>query len=73
MPKEKNKEKLVLDAAIRLFTSKGYQATRMSDISQEVGMSKGLTYFYYKNKEDLFMALPRRPLISLRMNFGKFI
>jgi len=69
MPKEKNKEKLILDAAIRLFTSKGYQDTRMSDISQEVGMSKGLTYFYYKNKEDLFMALTKKAFDQFKDEF----
>ncbi|NVJ86119.1 MAG: TetR/AcrR family transcriptional regulator [Algoriphagus sp.] len=60
MPKEKNKEKLILDTAIFLFTTKGYQATRMDDIAKSAGISKGLTYFYYKNKEDLFMALTKK-------------
>lgn len=60
MAGEKNKEKLILDAAVSLFTTKGYLATRMEDIAKAAGISKGLTYFYYKNKEDLFMALTKK-------------
>ncbi|MFC3881380.1 TetR/AcrR family transcriptional regulator [Algoriphagus namhaensis] len=60
MPSEKNKEKIILDAATALFTTKGFQATRMEDVAKQAGISKGLTYFYFKNKEDLFLALTKR-------------
>lgn len=60
MASEKNKEKIILDAAVDLFTTQGFQATRMEDIAKKAGISKGLTYFYYKNKEDLFMALTKK-------------
>jgi len=53
MAGEKNKEKLILDSAVALFTTKGFNATRMEDVAKRAGISKGLTYFYYKNKEDL--------------------
>lgn len=69
MPKEKNKEKLILDTAISLFTTKGYQATRMDDIAKSAGISKGLTYFYYKNKEDLFMALTKKAFDLFKEEF----
>lgn len=60
MAKDKNKEKLILDAAIATFTSKGYHSTRMEDIAKTAKISKGLTYFYYKNKEDLYMAMTKK-------------
>lgn len=69
MPKEKNKEKLILDTAISLFTTKGYQATRMDDVAKSAGISKGLTYFYYKNKEDLFMALTKKAFDLFKEEF----
>ncbi len=69
MPKEKNKEKLILDTAISLFTTKGFQATRMDDIAKSAGISKGLTYFYYKNKEDLFMALTKKAFDLFKEEF----
>lgn len=69
MAGEKNKEKLILDSAVFLFTSKGYNATRMEDVAKKAGISKGLTYFYYKNKEDLFMALTKKAFDQLKEEF----
>ena len=69
MTGEKNKEKLILDSAVSLFTSKGYLATRMEDVAKAAGISKGLTYFYYKNKEDLFMALTKKAFDQFKDEF----
>jgi AcrR family transcriptional regulator len=69
MAGEKNKEKLILDAAIALFTTQGFSATRMEVVSKKAGISKGLTYFYYKNKEDLFMALTKKAFEQLKDEF----
>lgn len=69
MAGEKNKEKLILDSAVSLFTSKGYVATRMEDVAKAAGISKGLTYFYYKNKEDLFMALTKKAFDQFKDEF----
>ncbi|MEB2775804.1 TetR/AcrR family transcriptional regulator [Algoriphagus sp. D3-2-R+10] len=69
MAVEKNKEKLILDSAVTLFTSKGYLATRMEDVAKAAGISKGLTYFYYKNKEDLFMALTKKAFDQFKDEF----
>ena len=69
MAGEKNKEKLILDSAVSLFTSKGYLATRMEDVAKTSGISKGLTYFYYKNKEDLFMALTKKAFDQFKDEF----
>ena len=69
MAGEKNKEKLILDVAVDLFTSKGYLATRMEDVAKAAGISKGLTYFYYKNKEDLFMALTKKAFDQFKDEF----
>ncbi|MDF2157746.1 TetR/AcrR family transcriptional regulator [Algoriphagus sp. CAU 1675] len=69
MAGEKNKEKLILDSAISLFTSKGFQATRMEDVAKQAGISKGLSYFYFKNKEDLFMALTKKAFDQFKEEF----
>ena len=69
MAGEKNKEKLILEAAVTLFTAQGFTATRMEDVAKKAGISKGLTYFYYKNKEDLFMALTKKAFEQLKEEF----
>lgn len=73
MAGEKNKEKLILDSAVSLFTTKGYTATRMEDVAKKAGISKGLTYFYYKNKEDLFMALTKKAFDQFREEFREVL
>jgi AcrR family transcriptional regulator len=63
------KEKLILDGAIKLFTSRGYTATKMEDVAKQAKISKGLTYFYFKNKEDLYMAVTKKAFDELRAVF----
>lgn len=46
----------ILDAAMRLFGQKGYQGTSIRDIAREVGITEGLIYHYFENKEQLLEA-----------------
>lgn len=50
------KKDQILDAAKLLFNRQGYSKTSVDDISQAVGMRKSSLYYYFKNKEDLFMC-----------------
>lgn len=47
----------ILDAALGIFASKGYHDTRMDEIVEQSGTSKGSIYFHFPNKERLFLAL----------------
>lgn len=49
----------ILDAALCLFQSKGFAATRMEEVAQAAGVTKGTVYLYYPSKEDLFKAVIR--------------
>jgi AcrR family transcriptional regulator len=55
-PKEdqENREK-ILDMAIKLFSERGYENTKVSDISKALRMGKGTFYRYFKNKRELFI------------------
>src|SRR4051794_38475904 len=39
--------------AERLFAERGYAGTRMTDVAQAAGITKGLVYWYFENKEAL--------------------
>ena len=56
----------LLQAAERLFTQKGYGATRISDICTAAGVAKGLFYWYFPTKESLFAELVRSMRLNLR-------
>lgn len=47
----------IMDAALNVFARKGYHDTRMDEIVSESQTSKGSIYFYFPNKEQLFLAL----------------
>ncbi|PID86602.1 MAG: TetR family transcriptional regulator [Chloroflexi bacterium] len=47
----------ILDAALNIFSSKGYYDTRLDEIVEESHTSKGAIYFHFPNKERLFLAL----------------
>ena len=47
----------ILDAALNIFSNKGYHDTRMDEIVDESETSKGAIYFHFPNKERLFLAL----------------
>lgn len=47
----------ILDAALNVFSSKGYHDTRMDEIAESSETSKGAIYFHFPNKEKLFIAL----------------
>jgi len=49
----------ITHAAMQEFAEKGYDATRVDDVAQRAGVSKGLLYLYFKTKEELFKAVIR--------------
>lgn len=53
----KEKEKGIMDAAIKLFGKKGYDATSVQEIVNEAGISKGAFYLHYKSKQALLLAI----------------
>ena len=44
-------------AALELFVTKGFAATKLEDVAKAASVSKGLPYLYFKNKEELFKAV----------------
>jgi len=48
---------LIMEAAAKVFFVQGFHGTKMEHVARHAGVSKGMLYFYYKNKEDLYMAL----------------
>jgi len=59
-PHKKDKEEAIFEAALKIIKKKGYHKARMSDIAKAAGISYGLVYHYFKNKEDLFEAILNR-------------
>ncbi|WP_394834779.1 TetR/AcrR family transcriptional regulator [Pendulispora rubella] len=50
-----SKRKL-LDAALYVIRAKGYSATRIEDVCEAAGLTKGSFFHHFKSKEDLALA-----------------
>ncbi|MFI8521360.1 TetR/AcrR family transcriptional regulator [Streptomyces sp. NPDC085481] len=55
----------MMDAAVRTFGRRGYQAASMDEIAELAGVSKPLVYLYLRSKEELFTACIRREAEAL--------
>lgn len=56
----KTKKEIILDTALHLFAEKGYESTPTSLIAKEAGVSEGLIFKHFTNKESLLEALVKR-------------
>ncbi len=61
----------ILDSALKLFATKGYEKTTLRDIAAEAGSSLGLTYRYFARKEELVLSLYRQLARDLETQVGE--
>lgn len=78
IPERRKREKehrrnAIIDAAERVFFSKGVDVATMDDVAEEAELSKGTLYLYFKSKEDLYLAITKRGLEILTNMFEKAI
>lgn len=52
----------VLDAATRLFQTRGYRATDLGDIASAVGLARNSLYRYYPSKDHILLACVQRDM-----------
>ncbi|MEO8415475.1 MAG: TetR/AcrR family transcriptional regulator [Ginsengibacter sp.] len=51
------KKQQIMQAALKVFASKGFKGATINMIAKEAGMAKGLMYSYYESKEKLLGEL----------------
>lgn len=47
----------ILDAAYKVFSTRGYRDTTIADVAAELGMGHGTFYRYFTNKYDIFQQV----------------
>lgn len=55
LPPEKRRQ--ITTAALQVFAEKGYRQANTRDIAAKAGISKGLLFYYFKNKKSLYLYL----------------
>lgn len=56
---------LILDSAAAIFRKKGFQDSTIEDIAAHAEISKGIIYYYFKSKSDLYLCLVQPALEKL--------
>ncbi|HPJ70965.1 MAG TPA: helix-turn-helix domain-containing protein [Candidatus Mcinerneyibacteriales bacterium] len=54
---EHDTRKEILQSALELFSSKGYDGTALSEIAARAGVTKSLVYHYFKKKDELLQEI----------------
>ncbi|BEQ14148.1 TetR/AcrR family transcriptional regulator [Desulfoferula mesophila] len=57
MPKGRERQKQLYDAAARLFAAQGYHATSLRELAEALGLNKSSLYHYFDSKQDLLYQL----------------
>lgn len=65
-----NTEEKIKEAAKKVFSTKGYAATRTRDIAEEAGINLALVNYYFRSKEKLFEVVMQEKVYQL---FGTIV
>lgn len=65
MEKEKNKKRLIMETAEKLFMTKGFGKTSVENITKECKTSKGNFYTYFSSKEELLEEIVKEALSGI--------
>ena len=55
----------ILDAAAKVFATKGFVATRMEDIAKAARLAKGTLYLYFQSKDAIYQATVQQAVTKL--------
>ncbi len=63
----------IIDAAITVFSEKGYHEATLDEIAQKAEFSKGALYLYFQNKEDILYVALKESLEEQNANLQNLI
>ncbi len=69
--KNVNTEQLILNAAVEIFQSKGFAASRMQEIADKAEINKALLHYYFRSKQLLFETVFKSALGQLAPEINK--
>jgi AcrR family transcriptional regulator len=72
MAKDQTKDK-ILSVAARMFGKYGFQKTTVDEIAKTAHKAKGSVYYYFKSKEDLFLAVVTQEINVLKSGLTRII
>jgi AcrR family transcriptional regulator len=71
MHEQPNSSARILDAALTLFSERGYEAASTREICELAGITKPTLYYFYRSKEGIYRALIRSAMDEFRARVEK--
>lgn len=66
LPKAEITQQKILDAALNMFQTKGFEESTMRDISTTAGVATGAAYYYYPSKDAIVLAFYERSCVEMQ-------
>jgi len=63
---EKDVKRQIIESATKYFSKYGFHKTTMDEIAKNIHKAKGVLYYYFRNKEELFNEVLRQELDKLK-------
>lgn len=69
--KKRQTKKAILNAAIHLFGTKGFEETSIDELAQHAGIGKGTVYSYFRTKREILYAFCEEELEHIRQELTR--
>jgi AcrR family transcriptional regulator len=69
----KDRRRQLMDYAARRFAENGYHPTSVAEIVQGMGVGKGVFYWYFSSKEELFAEILKEAYTDLRRRQQQYV
>lgn len=63
----------IIEAAREVFSKYGYKKTTMDDVASSLNITRSALYYYYKNKDDIFLAVGEYMLLKYEIELKKAV
>ncbi|OFY41202.1 MAG: hypothetical protein A2X18_12660 [Bacteroidetes bacterium GWF2_40_14] len=70
---EINVKNLIVESATKYFSKFGFHKTTMDDIAKHLHKAKGVLYYYFKGKEELFNEVLKQELDTVKTALKKIV
>ncbi|MBN2521769.1 MAG: TetR/AcrR family transcriptional regulator [Bacteroidales bacterium] len=61
----------IVESATKFFSKYGFHKTTMDEIAKHIHKAKGVLYYYFKNKEELFNEVLKQELSSVKAELNR--
>ena len=70
---EINVSSLIVNSASKYFSKFGFHKTTMDEIAKHIHKAKGVLYYYFKGKEELFNEVLKQELNAVKIELKKIV